>query len=53
VKETQDWLEEYGSSAVAEDLEEQRQRLSDVAYPITSQLYGGAGEGADDVHDEL
>jgi heat shock protein 5 len=46
-------MEEFGPWAVAEDFEEQRQMLSDVAYPITSRLYSGAGEGVDDVHDEL
>jgi heat shock protein 5 len=55
VKETQDWLDENAAEAVAEDFDEQFQKLSDVAYPITSKLYGSAG-GADDEepgHDEL
>ena len=46
VKEAQDWLESNAQSAEAEDCEEQRQKLSDVAYPITSKLYGGSGGGA-------
>ncbi|KAK0284191.1 ATPase with role in protein import into the ER [Friedmanniomyces endolithicus] len=46
VKEAQDWLESNAQSAEAEDFEEQRQKLSDVAYPITSKLYGGSGGGA-------
>ena len=46
VKEAQDWLEENAQTAVAEDFEEQKQKLSDVAYPITSKLNAGAGGGA-------
>ncbi|CBX96217.1 hypothetical protein IAQ61_001395 [Plenodomus lingam] len=57
VKETQDWLEANAAEAAAEDFDEQFQKLSDVAYPITSKLYGSAGgAGEDDAepdHDEL
>jgi heat shock protein 5 len=58
VKETQDWLEENAATATAEDFEEQKEKLSNVAYPITSKLYGqpgAGGEGADEPssHDEL
>ncbi|KAI9718722.1 MAG: hypothetical protein M1812_003896 [Candelaria pacifica] len=61
VKETTDWLEENASTATTEDLEEQKEKLSNVAYPITSKLYSGSGgpegaEGGDDepsTHDEL
>lgn len=62
VKEAQDWLDEHSQTATAEDFEEQKQKLSDVAYPITSKLYssgGGAGgmpDYGDDEpsgHDEL
>ena len=57
VKETQDWMSENAAEATAEDFDEQFQKLSDVAYPITSKLYGGAGgAGGDDEepgHDEL
>lgn len=57
VKETIDWLDENGSSGTKEDFEEQKEKLSAVAYPITSKLYGGAGgsESAGDAyeHDEL
>lgn len=57
VKETQDWLEENAATAASEDFDEQFQKLSDVAYPITSKLYGSAGgPGEDDAepdHDEL
>ncbi|KAF2998608.1 ATPase with role in protein import into the ER [Curvularia kusanoi] len=57
IKETQDWLSETTESATTEDFDEQFQKLSDIAYPITSKLYGGAGgAGGDDEepgHDEL
>ncbi|KAF1966553.1 heat shock protein 70b [Bimuria novae-zelandiae CBS 107.79] len=56
IKETQDWLEENAATAATEDFDEQFEKLSNVAYPITSKLYGGAGgEGADEApgHDEL
>ncbi|KAI7153083.1 hypothetical protein KC316_g14325, partial [Hortaea werneckii] len=32
-------------TADAEEFEEQKQKLSDVAYPITSKLYGAGGAG--------
>ncbi|EED23348.1 Hsp70 chaperone BiP/Kar2, putative [Talaromyces stipitatus ATCC 10500] len=59
VKEATDWLDENGASATMEDFEEQREKLSSVAYPITSKLYGAGAGGAsyeDDEpvgHDEL
>jgi heat shock protein 5 len=58
VKETQDWLEENAATATAEDFEEQKEKLSNVAYPITSKLYGKPGAGGDgedepSSHDEL
>ncbi|ATY59005.1 glucose-regulated protein [Cordyceps militaris] len=56
VKETQEWLEENGADATAEDFEEQKEKLSNVAHPITSKMYAGGapGEEADaDFHDEL
>ncbi|OKL56326.1 glucose-regulated protein-like protein [Talaromyces atroroseus] len=57
VKDATDWLDEYGASATMEDFEEQREKLSSAAYPITSKLYGaGAGYDEDDEpsgHDEL
>ncbi|KAH8719918.1 Endoplasmic reticulum chaperone BiP [Beauveria bassiana] len=56
VKETQEWLDENGADATAEDFEEQKEKLSNVAYPITSKMYAGGapGEGEDaDFHDEL
>ncbi|KAG5663341.1 hypothetical protein HG530_009599 [Fusarium avenaceum] len=57
VKETNEWLEEHGADATAEDFEEQKEKLSNVAYPITSKMYQGAGgaggESDDNIHDEL
>ncbi|KAI3532879.1 glucose-regulated protein [Colletotrichum abscissum] len=57
VKETTDWLEENGATANTEDFEEQKEKLSNVAYPITSKMYQGAGgAGGEDEppsHDEL
>ncbi|KAL2755587.1 hypothetical protein ACRALDRAFT_2104953 [Sodiomyces alcalophilus JCM 7366] len=58
VKEVTDWIEENGADATAEDYEEQKEKLSNVAYPITSKLYQGAGDAGDggdepNVHDEL
>ncbi|KAI9769116.1 MAG: ATPase with role in protein import into the ER [Geoglossum simile] len=52
VKEVTDWLEEHASSATTEDFMEQKEKLSGVAYPITSKLYGGAGPGADGSDDD-
>ena len=51
VKEAQDWLEENAATAVAEDFDEQKQKLSDVAYPITSKL-NGAGAGGKNIYDD-
>ncbi|KAK1984381.1 hsp70-like protein [Colletotrichum cereale] len=57
VKETTDWLEENSATANTEDFEEQKEKLSNVAYPITSKMYQGAGgAGGEDEppsHDEL
>ncbi|KAK9451703.1 heat shock protein 70 family [Limtongia smithiae] len=45
VKETMDWIDENGPTATKEEFEEQREKLSQTAYPITSKLYGGAPGG--------
>jgi heat shock protein 5 len=37
VKETTEWLEENGATATTEDFDEQKEKLSQVAYPITSK----------------
>ena len=45
------------ATANAEDFDEQKEKLSNIAYPITSKLYSGGagGAGGDDEpeHDEL
>jgi len=46
VKEAVDWLEENAHSAEAEEFDEQKEKLSGVAYPITSKLYGAGAGGA-------
>lgn len=51
VKEATDWLDENASTATTEDFEEQKEKLSGVAYPITSKLYQGAG-GMPDYDDD-
>ena len=60
VKEATDWMDENAATATTEDFEEQKEKLSNVAYPITSKLYSGGmpteSEDADEpepVHDEL
>ena len=61
VKEAIDWMEENANTATTEDFEEQKEKLSNVAYPITSKLYsggmpteeGGAEAEEDPTHDEL
>jgi len=58
VKEAMDWLDENSASAAAEDFDEQKEKLSNVAHPITSKMYdAGAGAGGDSdeppSHDEL
>jgi len=61
VKETTDWIDENGSSASTEDLEEKLAEVQGVINPITSKLYkeSGAGGAAADQeplahdHDEL
>ncbi|TWU73092.1 ATPase with role in protein import into the ER [Metarhizium rileyi] len=58
VKEATEWLDENGAEASAEDFEEQKEKLSNVAYPITSKMYGGSAPGGEqeaesEFHDEL
>jgi len=51
IRETQDWLHENWGTLTVEDMAEQKQKLSDVVYPITSKLYGESDEPVE--HDEL
>lgn len=39
IEETIGWLAESSATASTEDYEQQKERLSNVAYPITSKLY--------------
>ena len=48
VREATEWLEEYGRDAGEEDFEEWKEKLSNVAYPITGRLYGGMGGEEDE-----
>lgn len=52
VKEATSWLEENAATAEKEDFEEQREKLSGVAYPITSKLYQGGAGGMPDYGDD-
>ncbi|KXN92711.1 hypothetical protein AN958_06989 [Leucoagaricus sp. SymC.cos] len=59
VKDATEWIDENGSSASVEDLEEKLAEVQGIVNPITTKLYsGGAGssDGDDDSsfeHDEL
>ena len=60
IKETTEWIEEYGQGASAEDLEEKLQEVQNVVNPITSKLYSAGNSYDDDYeqepfhsHDEL
>jgi len=52
VKEATDWLEENAGTATTEDFEEQKEKLSNVAYPITSKLYSSGAGGMPDYGDD-
>jgi heat shock protein 5 len=45
VKETLEFVEDNYDTATAEEFDEQKQKLIDIANPITSKLYGGAAGG--------
>jgi len=59
VKDATNWVDEYGSSASVEDLEEKLAEVQGVVNPITAKLYaeGATGSKDDDEatrdHDEL
>lgn len=62
IKETLEFIEDNQGTATAEDYEEQKQKLVEVANSVTSKLYEGAGSGGaseddeeddDYLHDEL
>ncbi|RKF59320.1 Endoplasmic reticulum chaperone BiP [Erysiphe neolycopersici] len=60
IKEATSWLDSNGSDATTEDFEEQKEKLSSVAYPITSKMYSKTGgeesteeKDESESHDEL
>ncbi|CAG7851070.1 78 kDa glucose-regulated protein homolog Short=GRP-78; AltName: Full=Immunoglobulin heavy chain-binding protein homolog; Short=BiP; Flags: Precursor [Serendipita indica DSM 11827] len=54
IKETTEWIDENGSSATVEELEEKLQAVQQVVSPITSKLYSQSGsEEPLTGHDEL
>lgn len=52
VNDVLEWMEDNMDTAITEDFEEKFESLSQVAYPITSKLYGGAGTAYNDEDDE-
>ena len=55
-KEITDWIDDHAAAATKEEFEEQKEKLSQVAYPITSKLYKEQGAGGEEEplgHDEL
>ncbi|ODQ65938.1 78 kDa glucose-regulated protein [Nadsonia fulvescens var. elongata DSM 6958] len=58
IAESMEWLEENAADATAEEFEEQKEKLSAIAYPITSKMYAAGGDDYEDNddypdHDEL
>ena len=52
VKEATEWMDENAATATTEDFEEQKEKLSNVAYPITSKLYSGGESAPKEEEDE-
>lgn len=57
IKDTLEWIDENGATASKEEIEEQREQLNAITYPITNKLYeqqgGGSGAaGFDDDDDD-
>jgi heat shock protein 5 len=52
VKETTEWIDENGSSASVEDLEEKLAEVQSIVNPITTKLYEGAGPGGSSGDDD-
>ncbi|KAF8637742.1 hypothetical protein AX17_002601 [Amanita inopinata Kibby_2008] len=53
IKETTDWIEENGSEASTEDLEEKLAEVQSVVNPITSKLYSSDGPQSSDDDDDV
>jgi endoplasmic reticulum chaperone BiP len=47
IKETTEWLVENSATASTEDYEEQKELLSNTAYPIISKLYDSSNEDSE------
>lgn len=47
VKETTEWIDDHGSSATVEELEEKLSEVQAVVNPITSKLYAGGAAGGE------
>ncbi|KAI3403735.1 KAR2 [Candida oxycetoniae] len=52
IKETLEFIEDNFDTATAEEFEDQKQKLVDIANPITSKLYGGGEAGPNDGGDD-
>ncbi|KAF9054171.1 heat shock protein 70 family [Panaeolus papilionaceus] len=52
VKEATEWIDENGSSASVEDLEEKLADIQGIVNPITSKLYSGGSSGPSDDDDD-
>ncbi|PPQ69056.1 hypothetical protein CVT24_000099 [Panaeolus cyanescens] len=52
IKDATDWIDENGSSASVEDLEEKLAEVQGVVNPITSKLYSGGSSGPSDDDDD-
>jgi heat shock protein 5 len=52
VKDSTSWIDEYGSSASVEDLEEKLAEIQGVVNPITAKLYAGGAAAGDKDEDE-
>ncbi|PFH49300.1 hypothetical protein AMATHDRAFT_63428 [Amanita thiersii Skay4041] len=53
IKETTDWIDENGSEASTEDLEEKLAEVQGVVNPITSKLYSSDGPTSNDDDDDV
>jgi len=53
IKEAAEWIDENGSSASVENLEEKLAEVQGIVNPITTKLYGGSPGGAEEDDDEV
>ncbi|EIW76667.1 heat shock protein 70 [Coniophora puteana RWD-64-598 SS2] len=52
IKDTTDWIDEYGQTASTEDLEEKLSEVQSIVSPITSKLYAGGESSSGDADDD-